>query len=60
MQCTRQAPVQVAAQFPDELHVTLLESPTVGAQSFTFVHVYVESAPVVTLHVVVPLQATVQ
>lgn len=59
-QCTRHAPVHVTSQLPEESHVTLLESPTVGAQSFTFVHMYVESAPVVTLHVPVPVHVTVQ
>ena len=37
-QCTRQEPWQTTSQFPVDVHVTTLSSPTVGAQSLTLVH----------------------
>jgi hypothetical protein len=52
--------VQVTSQLPVETHVTVLASPTVGAQSFTLVQVYAQSAPHVAPQVLVLMQSIVQ
>lgn len=51
--------MQLTSQLPVDVQVTTLPSPTVGAQSFTLVHVYVQSAPHVAPHVLVPEHVTV-
>ena len=51
--------MQVTAQLLVEVHVTTLPSPTVGPQSLTFKQLYVQWAPHVAAHVVVPVQLTV-
>jgi hypothetical protein len=58
-QCTRQVPSHVTSQLPVEEHVTTLLSPTVGAQSLTLVHVYLQDLPHVAPQVLVLLQAMV-
>jgi hypothetical protein len=46
-------PWHVTSQLPVDVHVTVLWSPTVGAQSFTLVQVYWQPAPHVAPHVLV-------
>jgi len=59
-QWTRQVALHDTSQLPVETQVTVLASPTVGAQSLTLVHVYAQPAPHVAPHVLVLVHAIVQ